>query len=60
MLKDIGVKYVLVGHSERRYCSNSCVMTIIPYNRTLFKEDDKVINRKVKKVEGTKEPTYCL
>jgi len=46
MLKDIGVKYVLVGHSERR---------------TLFKEDDKVINRKVKKVlkEGL-YPVLCI
>jgi len=35
MLKDVGVKYVLCGHSERR---------------VLFKDDDTAINRKVRKV----------
>jgi len=35
MLKDVGAKYVLCGHSERR---------------TLFQDDDYAISRKVKKV----------
>lgn len=34
-LKDIGVKYILCGHSERR---------------TLFNENDYIINKKVKKI----------
>eukprot|EP01042_Synura_sphagnicola_P002915 gene2915-3567_t len=46
MLKDVGASYVLCGHSERR---------------VLFKEDDVVINRKVKKVlsEGL-SPVLCI
>jgi triosephosphate isomerase (TIM) len=46
LLKDMGVGYVLVGHSERR---------------TIFKEDDTVINHKVKKVlkDGLK-PVLCI
>lgn len=46
MLKDVGVSHVLVGHSERR---------------SLFFDDDKVINHKVKKVlaEGLK-PVLCI
>jgi triosephosphate isomerase len=35
LLVDIGVKHVLIGHSERR---------------TIFKEDDAMINEKVLKV----------
>ena len=35
MLKDIGAKYILVGHSERR---------------TIFKESDEIIAHKVKKI----------
>jgi triosephosphate isomerase len=38
MLKDIGVEYVICGHSERR---------------NIFKETDEMINRKVKKVIET-------
>ncbi len=34
MLKDAGVKYVIIGHSERR---------------DYFKEDDCLLNKKVKK-----------
>jgi triosephosphate isomerase len=46
MLRDVGAKYVLCGHSERR---------------SLFKDDDGAINRKVKKVlkEGL-IPVLCL
>ena len=46
MLRDVGVKYVLCGHSERR---------------TMFKDDDGAISRKVKKVlkEGLK-PVLCF
>jgi len=46
MLKDIGVSYVLAGHSERR---------------TLFQDDDGAINKKVKKIlkEGLK-PVLCI
>jgi len=46
MLKDIGVTYILCGHSERR---------------VLFKDDDYAINRKVKKVlsEGLL-PLLCI
>lgn len=46
MLKDIGVKYVLAGHSERR---------------TLFQDNDGAINQKVKKIlgEGLK-PVLCI
>jgi triosephosphate isomerase len=35
LLKEFGVSHVLVGHSERR---------------TIFREDDGVINRKLKQV----------
>lgn len=46
ILKDVGCKYVLCGHSERR---------------TLFADDDTAIARKVKKVltEGLK-PVLCI
>jgi triosephosphate isomerase len=46
MLKDVGAKYVLCGHSERR---------------TLFKDDDSAIRRKVNKVlaEGL-APVLCF
>jgi len=46
MLKDVGVKYVLCGHSERR---------------TLFQDDDGAIGKKVKKVlkEGL-FPVLCF
>lgn len=46
MLKDVGVQYVLCGHSERR---------------VLFKDDDKAISRKVQKVlkEGL-NPVLCI
>jgi triosephosphate isomerase len=46
MLKDVGVTYVLCGHSERR---------------TLFQDDDGAINRKVKKIlrEGL-TPVLCF
>lgn len=37
MLKDVGVQYVLCGHSERR---------------TLFKDKDDGINKKIKKVNS--------
>jgi triosephosphate isomerase len=45
MLKDVGVEYILCGHSERR---------------VLFRDDDSAINRKVKKVlnEGLR-PVLC-
>jgi triosephosphate isomerase len=35
LLKEVGVTHVLIGHSERR---------------TIFKEDDVIINKKVKRV----------
>jgi triosephosphate isomerase len=35
LLKELGVEYVLIGHSERR---------------TIFKEDDTMINKKIRKV----------
>jgi hypothetical protein len=46
MLKDVGAKYVLCGHSERR---------------SLFRDDDGAINKKVKKVlkEGL-TPVLCI
>lgn len=46
LLKDMGVSYILIGHSERR---------------TIFKEDDSVINKKVHKVlkDGLK-PVLCI
>lgn len=46
ILKDVGCKYVLCGHSERR---------------TLFEDDDSAIGKKVKKVlkEGLK-PVLCI
>lgn len=46
LLKEVGASYVLVGHSERR---------------TIFKEDDNTINRKVKKAlkDGLK-PLLCI
>mmetsp|Transcript_21368 Transcript_21368/g.27622 ORF Transcript_21368/g.27622 Transcript_21368/m.27622 type:complete len:288 (+) Transcript_21368:79-942(+) len=46
MIKSIGVEYVLAGHSERR---------------TLFRDDDSAINRKVRKIldEGM-IPILCI
>ena len=45
MLKDAGVKYVIIGHSERR---------------DYFKEDDALFNKKVKKViEAGLTPILC-
>jgi len=46
MLKDVGVEYVICGHSERR---------------NIFKETDEVINKKVKKVaEIGMKPILCV
>ena len=46
MLKDIGVSYVLAGHSERR---------------TLFQDDDGAINKKVKKIlKEVLKPVLCI
>lgn len=45
MLKDAGVKYVIIGHSERR---------------DYFKEDDALLNKKVKKAfEAGLTPILC-
>lgn len=45
MLKDAGVKYVILGHSERR---------------DYFKEDDELLNKKVKKAfEAGLTPILC-
>ena len=45
MLTDIGVKYVIIGHSERR---------------DYFKEDDVLLNKKVKKaIEAGLTPILC-
>ena len=46
MLKDIGVEYVICGHSERR---------------NIFGETDEIINKKVKKVtENGMHPILCV
>eukprot|EP00640_Fibrocapsa_japonica_P003670 CAMPEP_0113935686 /NCGR_PEP_ID=MMETSP1339-20121228/2790_1 /TAXON_ID=94617 /ORGANISM="Fibrocapsa japonica" /LENGTH=296 /DNA_ID=CAMNT_0000937921 /DNA_START=96 /DNA_END=986 /DNA_ORIENTATION=- /assembly_acc=CAM_ASM_000762 len=46
MLKSVGAKYVLAGHSERR---------------TLFRDDDSSINRKVRKIlEAGLKPILCI
>ena len=46
MLKDLGVQFVLLGHSERRH---------------VFGEDDAFINRKVKKaLEEGVQPILCV
>ena len=46
MVKSLGVKYVLAGHSERR---------------TVFKDDDEAINKKVLKViEDGMRPVLCI
>ncbi|SFN01394.1 triose-phosphate isomerase [Thermodesulforhabdus norvegica] len=46
MLKDVGCRYVIVGHSERRH---------------IFKEDDEVINKKVRAaVKWGLVPILCV
>jgi len=46
MLKNIGVKYVIVGHSERR---------------NYFKETDEIINRKIKSLlKSSLNPILCV
>jgi len=46
MLKEVGVEYVIVGHSERR---------------RIFKENDEFINKKIKAViENDMTPIFCV
>lgn len=46
MLKDIGCKYVIIGHSERRQ---------------FFGEDDEIVNRKVKSaIKHGLKPIFCV
>jgi len=46
MLKEVGVEYVIVGHSERR---------------RIFKENDELINKKIKAViENDMTPIFCV
>ncbi len=46
ILREMGASYVLIGHSERR---------------TIFKEDDATINKKVKKVSNSgSKPTIII
>jgi len=46
MLKSMGCKYVIVGHSERRQ---------------VFKETDEMVNKKIKEILKTKlQPIFCI
>jgi triosephosphate isomerase len=46
MLKEIDVKYVIIGHSERRH---------------VFNEDDELINKKIKSaLENGLKPIFCV
>lgn len=46
MIKSVGAKYVLVGHSERR---------------TYFSEDDETVNKKIRKILSSNlKPIFCI
>ncbi|NIM06433.1 MAG: triose-phosphate isomerase [Armatimonadetes bacterium] len=61
MLKDIGCKYVIVGHSERRGRFGTADASMTPELMTVFGDNDTTVNRKAQAaLEHGLRPIICV